>query len=80
MYCAISSANNLAINRSDISKYEAQKLHPLKEKISINNKKIYINDFNYTTEKFHISHDVSGGKTDDLIFKRSYFPLFFFKK
>lgn len=80
LYCAISSANNLAINRSDISKYEAQKLHPLKEKISINNnQKIYMNDFNYTTEKFHIAHNVSGGKIDDLIFKKSYFSLFFFK-
>lgn len=80
LYCAISSANNLAINRSNISKYEAQQLHPLKEIISINNnQKIYMNNFNYSAEKFHISHPVSGGKIDDLIFKKSYFPLFYFK-
>ncbi len=81
LYCAISSFNNLAINRSNISKYEAQELHPFKEEISINNnQKFYMYGFNYTKEKFHIPHDVSGGKIHDLVFKKGYFPFFYFKK
>jgi len=80
LYCVISSFNNLAINRSYISKNEALELHPLKEKISINkNQQIYMYGFNYSTEKFHIFHDVSGGKIDDLVFEKNYFPLFYFK-
>jgi len=80
LYCAISSVNNLAINRSNISKTEAQELHPLKEKIIINNnQKIYINDLNYTTEKFHSYPNVSGGKINDLVFKKSYFSFFYLK-
>lgn len=81
LYCGISSINNLAIKRSDISKYEAQVLNPLKEKITINNnQKIYINSFNYTEEKFHIMHDVFEGKKNDLVFNKNFFPMFYFNK
>tara|TARA_B100000989_G_C19510744_1_gene458890 strand:- start:157 stop:1758 length:1602 start_codon:yes stop_codon:yes gene_type:complete len=80
-YCAISSVDNFAFKRSNISKAKAENTHILKKKVKLsNNKFVYINTFNYSQEKFHIPHDTSAGDINNLVYEKNFFPIFFFKK
>lgn len=74
-YCVISSLNNLVINRNNTNEVSAQMKHPL-TKINLNeNLDVYLNNLNYTREKFHVPQLP---KTN-LIFEKKYFSKFYFK-
>ena len=81
-YSAYSSLDNLAINRSFVSEEKAKNKHILNKKKEINDgQNIYLNDLNYTHEKFHIPNLPTAGNIDNLIYeKRKLFPRIFFDK
>ena len=79
-YCIFSSLNNLAVNRSNITKEQAIKRNPLKEKINMANEtQVYIGGLNYSDEKLHIAHLPIGGSIENLIYKKNYFSKIYFK-
>ena len=79
-YCIFSSLNNLAVNRSNVTKAQAIESHPLKEKIAMNNGiQTYIGGLNYSKEKFHIAHLPIGGSIENLIYEKNYFSTIYFK-
>ena len=54
-YCIFSSYNNLAYKRSNISKIDALKLHPVTNEFKINEENtIYVRGLNYSDQKFSI--------------------------
>ena len=77
-YCIFSSSNNLAYKRSNISKIDALKLHPITSKFKINDQNsIYIRELNYSDEKFSIPG--LPDNINNLVYEKKMFSKIYFK-
>ena len=78
-YCVYSSHNNLAMNRSLLSKNEAIETFPVKKILkTISDTNINIQQFNYTNEK--LSFPNYNEKLELLIYEKSFFSKIYFKR
>ena len=78
-YCVFSSYNNLAYKRSNITKIDALKLHPITKEFKINDQNsIYIRDLNYSDQKFSIPS--LPDNINNLVYEKKKFSKIYFKK
>ena len=78
-YCLYSSYENLAYKRSSISKKQAIEKFQVKRIIKISSgDKIFINDLNYSDEKFSIPRVPRN--IENLIYEKKFFSKIYFKK
>lgn len=79
IYCFFSSFGNLAYDRSFIKKNQAIEKNQFKQIIKTStNDKIFINNFNYTNEKFSVPFVPKN--IENLIYDKKYFSILYFKK
>ena len=77
-YCIFSSYNNLAFKRSNISKIDALKLHPITNEFKINDQNvIYIRELNYSDQKFSVPG--LPDNIDNLVYEKKIFSKIYFK-